>query len=97
MEWKKIDEKDAVSYQYTVREILFIVPRGSPPAAFEARRRQADELRHRFETCEQGVPFARALTDVAVREPVRRTSIDIGAARRAGLDAPPLGRLTPPE
>src|SRR5215469_340408 len=97
MESKKIDEKDAVSYQYTVREILFIVPRGSPPAAFEARRRQADELRHRFESCEQGVPFARALTDVAVREPVRRTSIDIGAAQRAVLDATAIGHLTPPE
>ena len=97
MESKKVDEKDAVSYQYTVREILFIVPRGSPPAAFEARRRQADELRHRFESCEQGVPFARALTDVAVREPARRTSIDMGAAQRAVLDATPIGHLTPPE
>jgi len=97
MESKKVDEKDAVSYQYTVREILFIVPRGSPPAAFEARKRQAEELRHRFESCEQGVPFARALTDVAVREPARRTSIDMGAAQRAVLDATPIGHLTPPE
>jgi peptidyl-prolyl cis-trans isomerase SurA len=97
MESKKVDDKDAVSFQYTVREILFIVPRGSPPTTFEARRRQADELRHRFESCEQGIPFARALTDVAVREPVRRTSIDIGAAQRAVLDATEIGHLTPPE
>ncbi len=97
MESKKIDEKDAVSYQYTLRELLFIVPPGSPPAAFEARRKQADELRHRFENCEQGIPFARALTDVAVREPVRRTSIDIGAAQREALDATAIGHLTPPE
>ena len=97
MESKKIDEKDAVSYQYTLREVLFIVPQGSPPAAFEARRKQADELRHRFESCEQGIPFARALTDVAVREPVRRTSLDVGAPQRAVLDATPIGHLTPPE
>jgi peptidyl-prolyl cis-trans isomerase SurA len=97
MESRKTDEKDAVSYQYTLRELLFIVPRGSPPAAFEARRRQADELRHRFDSCEQGVPFARALTDVAVREPVRRTSVDIGAAQRAVLDGTEVGHLTPPE
>jgi peptidyl-prolyl cis-trans isomerase SurA len=97
METKKIDEKDAVSYQYTLRELLFIVAPGSPPAAFEARRRQADELRHRFENCEQGIPFARALTDVAVREPVRRTSIEIGAAQREALDATAIGHLTPPE
>jgi peptidyl-prolyl cis-trans isomerase SurA len=97
MESRKVDEKDAVSFQYTLREILFIVPRGSPPAVFEARRKQADELRHRFESCEQGVPFARALTDVAVREPARRTSLDIGAPQRAILDATPIGHLTPPE
>jgi len=97
MESRKVDEKDAVSFQYTLREILFIVPRGSPPAAFEARRKQADELRHRFESCEQGVPFARALTDVAVREPARRTSLDMGAPQRAALDATPIGHLTPPE
>jgi peptidyl-prolyl cis-trans isomerase SurA len=97
MESKKTDEKDAVSFQYTLREILFIVPRGSPAAAFEVRRKQADELRHRFESCEQGVPFARALTDVAVREPARRTSLDVGAPQRAILDATPIGHLTPPE
>jgi len=97
MESKKTDEKDAVSFQYTLRELLFIVPRGSPPAAFEVRRKQADELRHRFENCEQGVPFARQLTDVAVREPVRRTSIDLGGPQRAILDSTPIGHLTPPE
>jgi peptidyl-prolyl cis-trans isomerase SurA len=97
METRKVEEKDAVSFQYTLRELLFIVPRGSPPAAFEARRKQADELRHRFESCEQGVPFARQLNDVAVREPARRTSLDIGAPQRAILDATPIGHLTPPE
>jgi peptidyl-prolyl cis-trans isomerase SurA len=54
-------------------------------------------LRHRFESCEQGVPFARALTDVAVREPARRTSLDVGAPQRAILDGTPIGHLTPPE
>jgi peptidyl-prolyl cis-trans isomerase SurA len=97
METRKAEEKDAVSYQYTLRELLFIVPHGSPPAAFEVRRKQADELRHRFESCEQGVPFARQLTDVAVREPVRRTSLDVQAPQRAILDATPIGHLTPPE
>jgi peptidyl-prolyl cis-trans isomerase SurA len=97
MESRKTDDKDAVSYQYTLREIMFIVPRGASPAAFEARRKQADELRHRFESCEQGVSFARALTDVTVREPVRRTSLDVGAAQRAILDGTPIGHLTPPE
>jgi peptidyl-prolyl cis-trans isomerase SurA len=97
MESRKTDDKDAVSYQYTLRQLVFIVPRGSPPAAFEARRHEADGLRHRFENCEEGVPFARALTDVAVREPIRRTSTDIGTAQRQVLDTTVVGHLTPPE
>lgn len=97
MESRKADAKEAATYQYTLREILFIMPRGSAPAAVEARRREAEGLRHRFENCEEGVPFARALTDVAVREPIRRNSIDIGAAQREVLDSTAIGHLTSPE
>ena len=38
-----------VSYDYTLRPILFVVPRGSPPAAFEARAKEAEALRARSE------------------------------------------------
>jgi peptidyl-prolyl cis-trans isomerase SurA len=97
LESRKTDEKEGVSYQYTLRPLLFIVPRGSAPAAFEARRREADGLRHRFENCEEGIPFARALTDVAVREPIIRTSTDVAAAQREVLESTAIGHLTPPE
>jgi peptidyl-prolyl cis-trans isomerase SurA len=97
MESRKTDAKEAGTYQYTLREILFILPRGSAAAAVEARRREAEGLRPRFENCEEGVPFARALTDVAVREPIRRNSIDIGAAQREVLDSTAIGHLTSPE
>ncbi|HXW25430.1 MAG TPA: SurA N-terminal domain-containing protein [Xanthobacteraceae bacterium] len=94
----KSDGKEtAASYLYTLREILFIVPRGSPPTAFEARRREAEGLRHRFENCQEGVPFARQLTDVAVRDEIHRSSAEIGAAQREVLDATAVGHLTPPE
>jgi peptidyl-prolyl cis-trans isomerase SurA len=99
LESRKTDEKEkeGVSYQYTLRPLLFIVPRGSAPTAFEARRREADGLRHRFENCEEGIPFARALTDVAVREPIIRTSTDVAAAQREVLESTAIGHLTPPE
>ena len=41
--------------------------------------------------------FARALRDVAVREPVIRSSADLPAQLREMLDNIPIGRLTPPE
>jgi peptidyl-prolyl cis-trans isomerase SurA len=36
LETRKNDNKDTVAYQYTLRPLLFIVPSGSPPTAFEA-------------------------------------------------------------
>ena len=53
-----------------MRPVVFIVPRGSPDAAYEARKRDAEALRSRFANCNEGITFARALPDVAVRDQV---------------------------
>ena len=58
-------EKKDVGYEYTMRPIILIVPTGSPSAAYEARKRDADALRARFQNCADGISFARALNDVA--------------------------------
>lgn len=87
--------KDA--YEYTLRPILFIVPRGAAPAAIEGRRREAEGLRSRFQNCESGVRLARALHDVAVREPIIRSAGDFTGKLREVIDSVPVGHLTPPE
>jgi peptidyl-prolyl cis-trans isomerase SurA len=94
---KKDDKPETVTYQYTLRQILFIVPRGSPPNMFEARAKEAEALRGRFQSCDEGLPIARALRDVAVREPLTRASVDVPAAQREVLDKTPIGHLTPPD
>ncbi len=86
-----------VGYEYTMRPVLLLVPRGSPSAAYEARKRDADALRARFSDCNTGVPFARALREVAVRDPVIKSSADIPEALRGILDNTEVGHLTPPE
>lgn len=96
LETRKKDDKDA-SYDYTLRPILFIVAKGSPPAAFEARRREAEALKTRFQNCDEGIGFARGLRDVAVRAPVIRSSGDLPAPLRSVLDGIQVGRLTNPE
>jgi peptidyl-prolyl cis-trans isomerase SurA len=88
---------DTVSYDYTLRPILFFVPAGSPDAAVEGRKREAEALRSRFQGCDDGIGFARALKDVAVREQVIRSTADIPAELRKVLDGIEVGRLTPPE
>lgn len=88
---------DTVGYDYTLRPILFVMPPGSPETAIEARKREAEALRGRFQGCEEGLNFARALKDVAVREPVVRSSADLPAELRKVLDGIEVGHLTPPE
>jgi peptidyl-prolyl cis-trans isomerase SurA len=90
-------EKSQTGYEYTLRPIVLIVPRGSPDSAYEARKRDADALRGRFTSCTDGIPFARGLAEVAVRDPVNRSSADLPPPLRAILDSVELGHLTPPE
>jgi peptidyl-prolyl cis-trans isomerase SurA len=93
----KPQDKNQVGYEYALRPIVLIVPHGSPDAAFEARRRDADALRVRFQTCADGIPFTRALREVAVRDPVTKFSADLPPELRDILDKTDVGHLTPPE
>ena len=88
---------DTVGYDYTLRPILFLVPAGSPEAFVEGRKREAEALRNRFQDCDAGIAFARALKDVAVRDQVIRSSADIPAELRKVLEGIEVGRLTAPE
>ncbi|MGA2893801.1 MAG: SurA N-terminal domain-containing protein [Xanthobacteraceae bacterium] len=93
----KSDETAQVGYEYIMRPILLVVPHGSPDSAFEARKRDADALRVRFVDCTTGISFARALQEVAVRDPVSKASADLPQQLRDLLDKTEVGHLTPPE
>jgi peptidyl-prolyl cis-trans isomerase SurA len=101
LETKKQDgnaaAENAVGYDYSLRPILFIVPKGSPAPVVEARMREAEGLRTRFQNCDEGIAFTRGLKDVAVRDPVARTSADLAPALREVLDNTGVGHLTKPE
>jgi peptidyl-prolyl cis-trans isomerase SurA len=89
--------EDGVGYDYALRPILFLVPSGSPETFVEGRKREAESLRARFQGCDDGLNFARALKDVAIREQVVRSSADLPAELRKLLEGIEVGRLTPPE
>ena len=56
-----------------------------------------ENLRGRFTTCKEGLALARALRDVAVREPISRSSGDLPKATRDVLANLPVGHLTTPD
>jgi peptidyl-prolyl cis-trans isomerase SurA len=97
LELHKPEDKNQVGYEYIVRPIIMVVPHGAPDAAYEARKKDADALRARFTDCGSGTSFARALAEVAVRDPVNKSSADLAPALRDILDKTDVGHLTPPE
>jgi len=97
LELHKSDKKEDIGYEYIMSPVVFIVPRGSPEAAYEARKRDADALRTRFENCSDGIPFARAIREVAVRDQISKFSADLPQQLRDILDGTAVGHLTPPE
>lgn len=94
---RKDSESATVGYVYTLYPITILVGRGLSEAAIEAKRREAENLRSRFLTCNEGLPLARALRDVAVREPINRSSADLAPQLRELLSNIEIGRLTAPE
>ncbi len=96
---KKTDEDPSQeqSYEYTLRPILLFVQPGAPESAYEERKRDAEALRTRFRSCEEGLPIARALRNVAVQPQIVRNSADVPAELRKGLDSVPVGQLTAPD
>ncbi len=95
LEESKVEDKQA--YDYTLRPILFVVPRGSPDAVRLARVKEAEALRARFTDCQSGVRLARGMRDVAVRPSVTRSSADLPPALREILEKTEIGRLSAPE
>ncbi len=83
--------------QYTMRQVVFVVPRGSPDSFRAARLREAEALRARFSSCEHDFQLAREYREVVVMDPVIRISTDLPERLRDLLAKTPDGRMTPPE
>ena len=91
------DAKDDIGYVYTLYPVMVIVPSGSSETVIEAKRREAENLRGRFLSCNEGLALARAVRDVAVREPITRNSADLTPQLRGLLGSLEVGRLTNPD
>jgi peptidyl-prolyl cis-trans isomerase SurA len=89
--------KAAAGTEYTVREIILAIPHATTAAALTERAHEAEELRTRFNDCDTGLPMARAMNDVTVRDPIIKTSVEMNDGLRQLLDKTPAGHLTAPQ
>jgi peptidyl-prolyl cis-trans isomerase SurA len=91
------EASQAEAFEYKLQPIVLIVPRGSAPAAVDLRRKEAESLRERVQTCEQANSYFKSMQNAAIREAVTKTSADIPGPLRELLNKTPIGHLTPPE
>lgn len=91
------DKPETESFEYLVRPIVLLVPRGAAPAAIEARRKEAELLRSRIQSCDDAQNLFRSMRDAAIRDQLTKTSADLPPNLRELLDKTPIGSLTPPE
>jgi peptidyl-prolyl cis-trans isomerase SurA len=94
----KGDEKpEANGFEYKMQPIVLIVPRGSDAATVDARRKEAEALRTRIQTCDEANGLFKSMQNAAIRDAVTKTSADMPPSLREVLDGTQIGHLTPPE
>jgi peptidyl-prolyl cis-trans isomerase SurA len=83
--------------QYSLRQVIFVIPKGASEAQANQRKTEAIGARGRFPGCDGAVQFAANLRDVAVKEPVIRSSAQFGKEMNDILAKTKLGGLTEPQ
>ena len=91
------EKPDTQSFEYKMQPIVLIVPRGSDAATVETKRKEAEALRSRIQTCDEANTFFKSMQNAAIQGSVTKTSADIPVSLRELLDGTPIGHLTPPE
>ena len=95
---EKGEEKlEVEAFEYKMQPLVLIVPKGSPPAAFEQRKKEAEQLRERVQSCAEAKGIFSSMANAALRDMVTKTTADIPEVLRGVLDKTQVGRLTPPE
>jgi peptidyl-prolyl cis-trans isomerase SurA len=91
------DQSKMEGFEYQMRPVVLIVPRGAAASAMEARRKEADALRERIQSCADAASLFKAMPNATIRDAVIKTSADLPPPLRELLDKTPVGHLTPPE
>jgi peptidyl-prolyl cis-trans isomerase SurA len=90
------DKKLANEQSYTLRQIVLILSNTANEAAVGEAAKKMENLRSRFTSCDSGVKIASESGQFVVRDPVTRTTSQLGDQFVAVLDKTPVGHLTPP-
>jgi peptidyl-prolyl cis-trans isomerase SurA len=91
------DPSKIEGFEYQMRPVVLIVPRGAAASVMEARRKEADSLRERVQSCAEAIRIFKAMRNATIRDTVIKSSADLPPPLRDLLNKTPVGHLTPPE
>ncbi len=92
----KGDAAKATVTEYTLQQIIFVVPKGSSAGVAAQRRAEAQAFRQRFAGCAGSLDQAKALRDVVVKDLGRRLSNELAGPQGDAVQKTKVGETTPP-
>ncbi len=97
IEVKGDGKEQSDSFEYKMRPVVLFTQKGAAQSSTDLRKKDAETLRARVQSCEQAEGLFRAMRDGVIRDQVVKTSADLPPALREVLDKTPIGQMTPPE
>lgn len=85
------------SFEYRVRPVVLFLPRGATPATIDQRRKEAETLRGKIQSCDDAAGYFGAMRDGTIRDLIVKTSADLPKNYRELLDKTDIGHMTAPE
>jgi peptidyl-prolyl cis-trans isomerase SurA len=90
-------DSNVEAFEYQMRPVVLVVPRGASAGVAEARTKEAEGLRGRIQSCDEANQTFKSMQNATIRDTVIKTSADLPPTLRELLDKTPIGHLTPPE
>jgi peptidyl-prolyl cis-trans isomerase SurA len=90
-------DSNVEAFEYQMRPVVLVVPRGAGAGVAEARNKEAESLRTRIQSCDEANQTFKSMQNATIRDTVIKTSADLPPTLRELLDKTPIGHLTPPE
>jgi peptidyl-prolyl cis-trans isomerase SurA len=81
--------------EFTLQQIVFVVPSGSPPGVYVQRKREAEAFRQRFPGCERSLDEAKKLRGVVVKDIGRRDSTQLDGPEGEAIQKVAAGKTAP--
>lgn len=93
---EKGDPSSLTATEYTLQQIIFVVPQGSAAGLYSQRRSEAQAFRQRYGGCEGALEQAKALRGVVVKDIGRRDTSQLNGPEGDAIRGTKVGATAPP-